>query len=66
MAGAVSEKFGSDKVKVELIYKGFLGLGNKGEDGIKPPNLFVDEVELGKNPSRDELEKVVAQKLGLV
>jgi len=40
------------------------GLGNKGDDGVKPPNLFVDNVELGKNASQEELERVVSQKLG--
>ncbi|AGL03463.1 hypothetical protein [Desulfoscipio gibsoniae] len=63
MAGAASEKFGSDVVKVEVIYKGFMGLGNKGDDGINP-QFICDDVELGKNANQEELEIVVAQKLG--
>ena len=61
MAGAVREKFAPD-VKVEVIYKGLLGIGTGG-DGPKPPNVFVDDVELGKSFTQEELEKVVAQKL---
>lgn len=63
MAGAVSEKF-APEVKVDVIYKGFLGIGNKNEEGIKPPNVYVDDVELGKNVTQEQLEMVVAEKLG--
>ena len=61
MAGVVSEKFAPD-VKVEVIYKGLLGIGIGG-DGPKPPNVFVDDVELGKSFTQEELEQVVAQKI---
>jgi hypothetical protein len=64
MAGSVKEKFGPE-VKVDLIYKGFLGIGNKDEEGIKPPNLYVDDIELGKNTTQEQLEKVVVEKLGI-
>ena len=63
MAGSVSEKFGPE-VKADVIYKGFLGIGNKDDEGIKPPNVYVDDVELGKNVTQEQLETVVAKKLG--
>ena len=63
MAGAVREKFGPD-VKVDVIYKGSMDIGNKDEESIKPPNLYVDDVELGKNATQEQLEVVVVEKLG--
>ncbi|OLN27052.1 hypothetical protein [Desulfosporosinus metallidurans] len=54
MAGTVSEKFGPD-VKVDVIYK---------DEIINPPNLYVDDLELGKNATQEQLEMVVAERLG--
>jgi hypothetical protein len=62
MAGAVSEKYSPD-VKVKVIYKGSLGLAND-EQAITPPNLYVDDVELGKEATQEQLELIVAEKLG--
>ena len=63
MAGAVSEKFGPD-VNVDVMYKGSLDMGNKDEESINPPNLYVDDVEMGKNATQEQLEMVVVEKLG--
>ena len=61
MAGRVKEKY-PDKVEVETVYSGFLGLGHKG-DAIKPPNLAVDDKVLGAEPTFEEVEKAVAERL---
>ncbi|KLU65751.1 hypothetical protein DEAC_c23810 [Desulfosporosinus acididurans] len=63
MARAVSEKFEPD-VKVDVIYKGTVDIVLNNEEVISPPNLYVDDVELGKEATQDQLETVVARKLG--
>jgi hypothetical protein len=61
LAGQVKEKY-PDDVEVETIYSGFLGFGHKGE-AIKPPNIAVDDKLLGAEPSFEDIEKAVAEKL---
>ena len=61
MAGKVKEKY-PDKVEVETVYSGFLGLGHK-DDAIKPPNIAVDGKALGSDPTYEEIEKAVKEKL---
>jgi hypothetical protein len=60
MAGTVSEKFGSD-VKVDVIYKGVIGAIIENVEIINPPNLYVGDVELGKNATQEQLEIVVVE-----
>jgi hypothetical protein len=61
LAGRVKEKY-PDKVEVETVYSGFLGLGHK-EEAIKPPNIAVDGKALGSEPTFDEVEKAVKERL---
>lgn len=61
MAGKVKEKY-PDKVKVETVYSGFLGFGHK-DDTIKPPNIAVDNKILGSEPTYEDIEKAVMEKL---
>ena len=61
MAGKVKEKY-PDEVEVETVYSGFLGFGHKG-DGIKPPNIAVDDKILGAEPTYEDIEKAVMEKL---
>jgi len=61
LAGKVKGKYPKD-VEVETVYSGFLGLGHKG-DAIKPPNIAVDNELLGSEPSFENVEKAVLEKL---
>jgi len=61
LAGRIKEKY-PDKVEVETVYSGFLGLGNKGE-AIQPPNIAVDDKVLGSEPTFEEIEKAVVEKI---
>ncbi|MBM4146330.1 MAG: hypothetical protein FJ240_08670 [Nitrospira sp.] len=61
MAGRVKEKY-TDKVEFETVYSGFLGFGHKG-DAIKPPNIAVDDTLLGSEPTYEDIEKAVIEKL---
>ena len=61
MAGRVKEKY-PNHVEVEAVYSGFLGLGHK-EDSIKPPNIAVDDTILGSEPTFEDIEKAVKEKL---
>lgn len=61
MAGRVKEKY-PDDVEAETVYSGFLGLGHK-DDAIKPPNIVVDDKVLGSDPTYEEIEKAVIEKL---
>jgi hypothetical protein len=61
LAGKVKEKY-PDKVEVETVYSGFLGFGHK-DDAIKPPNIAVDGKVLGSEPSYEDIEKAVMEKL---
>jgi hypothetical protein len=61
LAGRVKEKY-PDKVEVETVYSGFLGLGHK-EDSIKPPNIAVDDKILGSEPTFEDIENAVKEKL---
>ena len=49
-------------MEVETIYSGFLGLGNKG-DAIQPPNIAVDDKVLGSEPTFEEVEQAVVEKM---
>ena len=61
MAGRVKEKY-PDKVEVETVYSGFLGFGHKN-DPIKPPNIAVDDKVLGSDPTYEDIENAVKEKL---
>ena len=61
MAGRVKEKF-PDKVEVATVYSGFLGFGLK-DDTIKPPNIAVDDKVLGSEPTYEDIENAVKEKL---
>lgn len=61
MAGKVKEKY-PDDVEIETVYSGFLGFGHKG-DAIKPPNISVDDNLLGPEPSYEDIENAVKEKL---
>jgi hypothetical protein len=61
LAGRVKEKY-PDKVEVETVYSGFLGFGHK-DDAIKPPNITVDDKVLGSEPTYEDIEKAVMEKL---
>ena len=61
MAGRVKEKY-PDDVEVETVYSGFLGFGHK-DDAIKPPNIAVDDKVLGSEPTYEDIEKAVMEKL---
>jgi hypothetical protein len=61
LAGRVKEKY-PDKVEVETIYSGLLGFGHK-DDAVKPPNIAVDNKVLGSEPTYEDIEKAVMEKL---
>jgi len=61
LAGRVKEKYPND-VEVETVYSGFLGFGHK-DDTIKPPNIAVDDKVLGSEPTFEDIEKAVVEKL---
>jgi hypothetical protein len=61
LAGRVKEKY-PDDVEVETIYSGLLGFGHKG-DSVKPPNIAVNDKLLGSEPSFEDIEKAVAEKI---
>jgi hypothetical protein len=61
LAGRVKEKY-PDKVEVQTVYSGFLGFGHK-DDTIKPPNIAVDDKFLGSEPTFEDIEKAVMEKL---
>jgi hypothetical protein len=61
LAGRVKEKY-PDKVEVQTVYCGFLGLGYK-DDAIKPPNITVDNKVLGSEPTFEDIENAVKEKL---
>jgi hypothetical protein len=61
LAGRVKEKY-PDKVEVETVYSGFLGFGHKN-DAVKPPNIAVNDKILGAEPTFEEIEKAVIEKL---
>jgi hypothetical protein len=61
LAGRVKEKY-PDKVEVQTVYSGFLGLGHK-DDTIKPPNIAVDDKVLGSEPTFEDIDKAVMEKL---
>jgi hypothetical protein len=61
LAGRVREKY-PDKVEVETVYSGFLGFGHK-DDAIKPPNIAVEDKILGCEPTYEDIEKAVKEKL---
>lgn len=62
MAGAMQEKY--EGVGVEVIYKGFLTIGNAG-DTPKPPDIAVNGKFLGKQVTAEELENNIKQLLNL-
>lgn len=49
-------------MEFETVYSGFLGFGHKG-DAIKPPNIAVDDTLLGSEPTYEDIEKAVIEKL---
>jgi len=61
LAGRVKEKY-PDKVEVETVYSGLLGFGHKG-DTITPPNIAVNDKVLGSEPTFEDIEKAVMEKL---
>jgi hypothetical protein len=61
LAGKVKEKY-PDKVEVLTVYSGFLGFGHKN-DPIKPPNIAVDDKVLGSDPTYEDIENAVKEKL---
>jgi hypothetical protein len=61
LAGKVKEKY-PDKVEVETVYSGFLGFGHK-DNAIKPPNIAVNDKVLGSEPTYEDIEKAVLEKL---
>ena len=61
MAGKVKGTY-PDKVEVESVYSGFLGFGHK-DDAIKPPNIVVEGKVLGSDPTYEDIEKAVLERL---
>jgi len=61
LAGEVKEKY-PDQVHIETVYSGFLGFGHK-DDTIKPPNITVGDKILGSEPTFEDLEKAVVERL---
>jgi hypothetical protein len=61
LAGRVKEKF-PDKVEVATVYSGFMGFGHK-DAAIKPPNIAVDDKVLGSEPTFEDIEKAVKERL---
>jgi hypothetical protein len=60
LTGKVKEKF-PDDVEVEIVYSGFLGFGHKGA-AIKPPNIAVDGLLFGSEPSLEDIENAVKKR----
>jgi hypothetical protein len=61
LAGRVKEKY-PNHVEVETVYSGFLGFGHK-DDAINPPNIAVDGKILGSEPTFEDIENAVKEKL---